>query len=234
MRCALQVNREVAARLMAQQQLADGDDPEAAETASKKRKAAAAAEAAAAATTLLSDDRFKAMFEDTDYAIDERSKDYKLLHPNVAAGSSKRGTAAADDDGEEEKVEVGEDALLNEHFQQILDEGLSEDEGSDEDLSDDVTSGDDSDMIGAGRQQQQHQQQQRKVKGHWQQLKRQQPDTGQGKPAKRWVCRSRACIPAHGRGGCLRQATVHSVAPCPARCAKYAWTTLRLCCAGEM
>lgn len=183
---APQVNREVAARLMAQQQLAGGGDDEtaaaAAETASKMRKAAAAAEAAAAAaSTLLSDDRFKALFEDTDFAIDEHSTEYKLLHPNVAAagGGRKSAAGAGEEEEEEEEGGGGADVLLKEHFQQILEEGVSdEDDGSEGNLSD----GDGSDGEGDGRQQQQ---QQRRVKGHWQQLKRQQPDTGQAKPAKR-------------------------------------------------
>lgn len=32
---------------------------------------------------LLDDDRFKAMFEDAEFRVDEASEEYKQLHPNV-------------------------------------------------------------------------------------------------------------------------------------------------------
>lgn len=46
----------------------------------KKRKGGANA---AGGPSLLEDDRFKAMFEDPEFAIDERSAEWKLLHPNT-------------------------------------------------------------------------------------------------------------------------------------------------------
>jgi hypothetical protein len=38
-----------------------------------------------AAEALLGDDRFNSLFEDADFAIDERSGVYKELHPNAGA-----------------------------------------------------------------------------------------------------------------------------------------------------
>ncbi len=32
---------------------------------------------------LLNDDRFKAMFEDPDFVVNEESEEYRLLHPNA-------------------------------------------------------------------------------------------------------------------------------------------------------
>lgn len=40
-------------------------------------------DAQAAATDLMADDRFKAMFEDPEFAINEESDEYRLLHPNA-------------------------------------------------------------------------------------------------------------------------------------------------------
>lgn len=42
----------------------------------------------AAAEELLQDNRFAAMFEDTDFAIDTSSKVYRELHPNAGAHSA--------------------------------------------------------------------------------------------------------------------------------------------------
>ena len=35
--------------------------------------------------SLLADERFRSMFEDPAFAIDERAEDYKVLHPNAGA-----------------------------------------------------------------------------------------------------------------------------------------------------
>lgn len=49
------------------------------------RRRTDAAAAAAAAEQLLQDDRFAAFFDDTDFAVDERSRTYKELNPNAGA-----------------------------------------------------------------------------------------------------------------------------------------------------
>ncbi|CAG9466800.1 unnamed protein product [Pedinophyceae sp. YPF-701] len=84
------VNAKVAARAMAAQgkQRAEGDAAE------------------GAAPNVLEDDRFAAMFQDPDFAVDEESKEYQLLHPG------KKGSARAE----------AEDALLEEHFQELSSE----------------------------------------------------------------------------------------------------------------
>ena len=38
--------------------------------------------------SLLADKRFRSMFEDPAFAIDERAEDYKVLHPNAGALAS--------------------------------------------------------------------------------------------------------------------------------------------------
>ena len=147
---------------------------------------AAAAEAAAAASTLLSDDRFKAMFEDTDFAIDEASHEYKLLHPNVAAAG-----------GSTSRLLLGQERMRKEKRRVVVVEeqtrcsrSTSRDPGrrgcqrrrtgqrvtclmGRMTATGRVTAGGSSSSSS------------RRVKGHWQQLKRQQLDTGQAKPSKR-------------------------------------------------
>ncbi|KAL4527757.1 hypothetical protein Ndes2437A_g02896 [Nannochloris sp. 'desiccata'] len=60
--------------------LDDNSDVNLTAAAAKKRKKNAAA---AGGMSLLEDDRFKVMFEDPEFAVDERSAEYKALHPNV-------------------------------------------------------------------------------------------------------------------------------------------------------
>lgn len=64
----VQVNAALAAKLMAEGQ-------EAEEGAGKKDRQPA--------TELLADERFKSLFEDKAFAIDEQSEEYKALHPNA-------------------------------------------------------------------------------------------------------------------------------------------------------
>lgn len=68
----------MAARLLTQQAEAAAADA----GAPASKRARKAAEAVSVANPL-ADDRFKAMFEEEDFAIDEASKEYQLLHPNV-------------------------------------------------------------------------------------------------------------------------------------------------------
>lgn len=82
---ALQVNAQAAARILAEQAGVDLGE------GGKKRKGGAGA---AGGPSLLEDDRFKAMFEDPEFAIDERSAEWKLLHPNTGGwryGSGRQG-----------------------------------------------------------------------------------------------------------------------------------------------
>ena len=53
---------------------ADGADADGAAPSKKSRRPAG---------DLLGDDRFKALFEDTAFTIDEQSEEYKALHPNA-------------------------------------------------------------------------------------------------------------------------------------------------------
>jgi hypothetical protein len=79
----VQVNAQAAARILAEQA---GLEPE--EGGKKKRRSGKDG----AGPTLLDDDRFKVMFEDPEFAIDERSTEWKLLHPNM--GEWSRGAGA--------------------------------------------------------------------------------------------------------------------------------------------
>lgn len=54
----------------------EGADGEGAPAVKKSRKPAG---------DLLGDDRFKALFENTAFTIDEQSEEYKALHPNAGA-----------------------------------------------------------------------------------------------------------------------------------------------------
>lgn len=87
--CAPQVNAQAAARILAEQAGVDLGE------GGKKRKGGAGA---AGGPTLLEDDRFKAMFEDPEFAIDERSAEWKLLHPNTG-GWRGRGRGEPDPGG---------------------------------------------------------------------------------------------------------------------------------------
>uniref|UniRef100_A0A1D2A8K0 Uncharacterized protein n=1 Tax=Auxenochlorella protothecoides TaxID=3075 RepID=A0A1D2A8K0_AUXPR len=93
------VNATTAARLLGE----EGED------GPKKRKAAL--------PNLLEDTRFKAMFEDTEFTIDEASRDYKLLHPNADPAKERR--------------------LVREHFEAVEGDGdaqsASDTEGQDDD-----------------------------------------------------------------------------------------------------
>lgn len=93
-----QVNRAVAARLLAQQQLEeDQQQQQEDEPAAKKHKTSD--------TNPMLDDRFKVMFEDEAFAVDEHSDEYRLLHPNV--GVKKGGV----------REPTQQERLLAEHFQ---------------------------------------------------------------------------------------------------------------------
>ncbi|DBB18809.1 TPA: hypothetical protein ACH3X3_000404 [Trebouxia sp. C0006] len=91
------VNKKMAAQAL-QQQAADEAAP--AETSNKKRKVL---------PSVLEDDRFKAMFEDPSFAVDEAAEEYKFHHPN--AGTQRQSKQ-----------------LLAEHFQGLEDEEEEEEE----------------------------------------------------------------------------------------------------------
>ena len=55
-------------------QAASEEVPEGVETSNKKRKML---------PNVLEDDRFKAMFEDPSFAVDEAAEEYKIYHPNA-------------------------------------------------------------------------------------------------------------------------------------------------------
>lgn len=68
----MQVNRKMAAQAMLQ--AAAEEVPEGVETSNKKRKTL---------PNVLEDNRFKAMFEDPSFAVDEAAEEYKFHHPNA-------------------------------------------------------------------------------------------------------------------------------------------------------
>jgi len=71
----------MAARLLAQQ--ADAEAAAAEDGAQPPSKRIRKAAQAISAANPLADDRFKALFEEEEFAIDEASKEYQMLHPNV-------------------------------------------------------------------------------------------------------------------------------------------------------
>jgi ribosome biogenesis protein ENP2 len=79
----LQVNKQLAARLLAQEEeaaaaaAAAADGSQAPGPPAKRRKGDLG-------VNPMADDRFKSMFEDEEFAIDEESAEYRLLHPNAA------------------------------------------------------------------------------------------------------------------------------------------------------
>lgn len=167
--CCAQVNRTLAAKLMAQQELAaqqQQGECEAEGPPAKKRKGDGLPNA-------LADDRFKALFVDEAFAVDEDSAEYRLLHPNVQPGGRKGSGGGGSDDDEPDEQE----RLLAEHFQAMSDD---DDDGDADDSDDDAAAGSGSD---GGSEEEADRQQQRR-QGHWQQLKRQQPDTGQPRTQK--------------------------------------------------
>ena len=68
----LQVNRKMAAEALLQKVAAE--IPAGPDTSNKKRKVL---------PSVLEDDRFKAMFEDPSFAVDEQADEYKFHHPNA-------------------------------------------------------------------------------------------------------------------------------------------------------
>ncbi|KAK9820064.1 hypothetical protein WJX72_005625 [[Myrmecia] bisecta] len=99
------VNARAAARILASQAEAEGEDGD------KKRKAKRAL------PNLMADERFKSMFQDPAFDIDEEAEEYKMLHPN-AEGRAK------------------DKQLLAEHFEELREADGSE--ASDEDDVDDA------------------------------------------------------------------------------------------------
>ncbi|XP_029349365.1 nucleolar protein 10 isoform X3 [Echeneis naucrates] len=107
------VNKELALKLME-----EGDDE--AELASRKKRGKAL-------PSILGDDRFKLMFENPDYQVDEQSEEFRLLNPIVSKVGQKRKKKlrllAQEELGETEKEEEAEG------------QASSEEESSDDDKS---------------------------------------------------------------------------------------------------
>ena len=135
----VKVNKALAARArLAEQEAADATAAAAHEAAeqsaaksssssSKKRKDRAAA--ANDASALLQDSRFADLFTNPDFEIDERSREYALMHPSESAQqkmAAKEAADASDDDDDEGSQEETEE--------EDVDEEDEEQEGEFEDL----------------------------------------------------------------------------------------------------
>ena len=73
-----QVNASLAAKVLAEQGGGDKQGEPEQDAAGGKRQKRPAAD-------LLQDERFAALFEDKAFAIDEKSEEYRALHPNAGA-----------------------------------------------------------------------------------------------------------------------------------------------------
>ncbi|KZV84237.1 WD40 repeat-like protein [Exidia glandulosa HHB12029] len=89
--------------------------------------------------SLLVDDRFKAVFEDAEFAVDEESREYQLLNPSAAAQKRRKlqrsgesdeseSDPAEEDDGEEERDRLRSGLLDSESDPSGSSAGESEDE----------------------------------------------------------------------------------------------------------
>ncbi|TCD67792.1 hypothetical protein EIP91_011920 [Steccherinum ochraceum] len=116
----------------------EGEDEEDEEEDEKKAKPGK--------TSLLSDPRFKALFENPEFEVDEDTREYALLHPSSVvakqnarnASGSKGRTKTAVEEEEEESDKVSSDGL-----------GRSDDENSDEAAEKEQSESEDSDDAGA-------------------------------------------------------------------------------------
>ncbi|UZJ51330.1 hypothetical protein CBS101457_000650 [Exobasidium rhododendri] len=87
--------------------------------AERQKKGGAKAEEKRAGANLLSDDRFKDLFTNAEYQVDENSREYALLNPSTAvakAGAAKNGTTDSNDRRkltavEEEELESDRESL---------------------------------------------------------------------------------------------------------------------------
>jgi ribosome biogenesis protein ENP2 len=133
------VNRALAERIMNAHEKEDkrkrkrdqleeiGDTMQGGEAKSKSSKKDRAME-------VLSDPRFKAVFENPDFEVDENSKEFALLHPSQADAAAKRGRTKTAVDEEEESVGGGmsSDDLGMHSESSEEDEGKAESNSSDE------------------------------------------------------------------------------------------------------
>lgn len=107
------VNAAMAARIMVEeaQKKDTAFEKEISADADEKPPAESKIASGAPAPSLLEDDRFKAMFEDPEFAIDERSEEYRILHPNANPDRDRK--------------------LLSEHFEELGGDILDLEEDSD-------------------------------------------------------------------------------------------------------
>uniref|UniRef100_A0A914D1C1 NUC153 domain-containing protein n=1 Tax=Acrobeloides nanus TaxID=290746 RepID=A0A914D1C1_9BILA len=121
------VNKTLAAKLQIEASLAE------------KSKAKKSKEKLEVASGLLKDDRFKGLFENPDFEIDEESEQFKQLTPALKKleMQSKKKKKADDSTDEEEEKEI-HSGLFMEDEERTSSEGTSDEEedGTDEDISD--------------------------------------------------------------------------------------------------
>ncbi|TPX34909.1 hypothetical protein SmJEL517_g02622 [Synchytrium microbalum] len=126
------VNKELAKQLLADTKAATStSNSDVTMNGRAKKKAAKNNEVSA---TPLSDDRFKAMFEDEDYEVDQTALEYKLLHPTTKKRHQR----------EEEQEDEDDDAALEGGNADLEEEEEREGHGSDVSSDDDDEDGEDS------------------------------------------------------------------------------------------
>ncbi|DBA73463.1 TPA: hypothetical protein ACH3X1_011491 [Trebouxia sp. C0004] len=125
------VNKKMAAQAMLQQA---ADEAAPAETSNKKRKVL---------PSVLEDDRFKAMFEDPSFAVDEAAEEYKFHHPNAGTQRQSKQLLAEHFQGLEDEEEEDEEDGQPDGEEEGQGGGASEDE-----LRDEEAVGDDDDQNG--------------------------------------------------------------------------------------
>ncbi|KAL0043459.1 hypothetical protein WJX79_005231 [Trebouxia sp. C0005] len=125
------VNKKMAAQAMLQQA---AEEAAPAETSNKKRKVL---------PSVLEDDRFKAMFEDPSFAVDEAAEEYKFHHPNAGTQRQSKQLLAEHfqglEDEEEEEQEDGQPDGEEEGQSGAASEDELQDEEDDEDGDQDGT-----------------------------------------------------------------------------------------------
>uniref|UniRef100_A0A0N4ZZ58 NUC153 domain-containing protein n=1 Tax=Parastrongyloides trichosuri TaxID=131310 RepID=A0A0N4ZZ58_PARTI len=117
----VKVNKMLAEKLKAEQELAN-------KKALNKKEEKKTSSRAAAASELLNDERFKNLFNDPDFEVDERSEQYQRMAPTIERLKQKN----REDNDEDDLSEIEDEPTTNNVFMEEDDE--SKDEDNDEDV----------------------------------------------------------------------------------------------------